>query len=88
MHGERLHLTLEDVHALSSHDRADVGNDCVREDFIDQAVVAQVASISDLLEREAIVLVFFVLRWLNVNAAVLLTLRARTRNIVTVAVGS
>lgn len=76
------------MHALSCHDRTDVGDDCVREDFVDQAVVAQVASISDLLEREAIVLIFLVLRGLNVDATVLLTLRARARNVVTVSIGS
>lgn len=72
MHGQRLNLSLKNVHSLCSHHRADIRNHSIGEDFVDQAMITRESCVRNVFERIAIVLVLFIFRRLNINTTILL----------------
>ncbi len=69
VHRQRMHLPLQDLHASCSHDRTDIGHHNVGEDLVHQSMIADVASVSYVLDRHAVVNVFFVFSRLNFNSS-------------------
>jgi len=57
MHGERLHLSLQNLHPCCCHHGADVWHNGIGEYFINQAMVSKVTSICHMLHWIAIILV-------------------------------
>lgn len=91
VHGQRLNLPLQDVHALGGHHRADIRHDGIGKDLVDQTMIARKSCVRNVLERIAIVLIFLVLRRLDVDTTILLattTLRARPRILVPITVST
>ena len=66
-----------DLHAGRGDDGADVGDDDVAEDLVDEPVVADVAAVGHVLDRHAVVEVLLVLGRLDLDAPVGLVLRRR-----------
>jgi hypothetical protein len=57
MHGERLDLSLEDLHPRCRHHGADIGDNSIGEYFINEPMISKITSICHMLHRIAIVLV-------------------------------
>ena len=58
MHGEGLHLSAEDREALAGDNTPHVGHHRVREDLVDEAMVAEVAGVRHMLHTQPIIVVW------------------------------
>lgn len=57
VHGERLHLSLQNLHPCCCHHRADIWYNSIWEYFINKPMVSKIASICHMLHRITIILV-------------------------------
>lgn len=70
MHGERLHLSLQYLHASSGHNGPHIRDHGVREDLVDQAVITEISGVRDVLHRVALFLIILILSRLYINTPV------------------